>query len=247
MSANRLLQGFPQPSNLNRLTPLREQIYQLLRSAIVNGRMKPGQSVEELEIADRLGISRTPVREAVKKLSDEGLINVVAQSGTRVASIERKQVEEAYIIRKALELEGVARAARVITKHHTDDLEDLVDKFARAYAREAFDDAVVLDDDFHRYITEINGLSMLWRAIDISKAQTDRCSYLSSSIPSMGDQTVAEHRAVIRALKTGQEDKAVAAMRTHLDNSLRTALNLIGSVTNTPGETARRPRRRRRS
>ena len=238
---------FLERRSLDRLRPMREQIYQLLRSAIVNGQLRPGQAVDELKIASQLDISRTPVREAVKKLSDEGLIVVVAQSGTYVAPIDRKQVEEAYLIRTALELESVGRAASSITERHIHDLEDIVDRIVRAFDRKSYTEVVALDDDFHRYIAEINGLSMLWRAVDISKAQMDRCSYLSASTaPAASDLAVSQHKTIIRALKTGKPQVAIAAMRTHLDNSLRTALRLLEDKGDSfcPPKATRRPRRR---
>jgi len=109
------LTEFLQGVTLNRAIPLRDQIYLLVRKAIVTGKISPGSPINEVEIATRLGISRTPVREAVKKASDEGLVDVFAQNGTFVADISRKQVEEAYIIRIALELESIRRAASVIS------------------------------------------------------------------------------------------------------------------------------------
>ena len=111
---------------VDRTVPLRDQIYQIIRGAIVTGRVKPGDSIDEAQIARLLGISRTPVREAVKKISDESLIHVRAQSGTHVAAISRRQVEEAYIIRTALELESVVRASSLITPADINELEKTV-------------------------------------------------------------------------------------------------------------------------
>ena len=216
---------------VDRMAPLRDQVYQLIRGAIVTGRVKPGDSIDEAEIARLLGISRTPVREAVKKISDESLIHVRAQSGTHVAAISRRQVEEAYIIRTALELESVARASSLITPAQISDLEDIVHAHARAFERKQFDDAIVRDDQFHRYIAEINGLSMLWRAVDISKAQMDRCRHLAAvSAPIYGTRTISQHRAIIRALKAGDHSASSAAMREHLDASLSNALQLLDSM-----------------
>jgi GntR family transcriptional regulator, rspAB operon transcriptional repressor len=216
---------------VDRIAPLRDQIYQIIRSAIVTGRVKPGDSIDEVQIARQLGISRTPVREAVKKISDESLIHVRAQSGTYVAAISRRQVEEAYIIRTALELESVSRASSLITPTHINDLEDIVQAHAKAFERKQFDEAIVRDDQFHRYIAEINGLSMLWRAVDISKAQMDRCRHLAAtSGPIYGARTLAQHRAIIGALKSGDQLASSAAMREHLDASLSNALQLLAST-----------------
>jgi GntR family transcriptional regulator, rspAB operon transcriptional repressor len=220
-------------ATLDRVKPLREQVYQVIRRAIVTGQLKPGDAVDEVDIAHRLGISRTPVREAVKKIFDEGLIEVKAQSGTYVAGIRRPQVEEAYLIRSALELESVARAAPAITPRHVHDLEDIVAAHAKAFSRKQFSEALARDDDFHRYIAEINGLSMLWRAVDISKAQMDRCRHLvASSAPVYGNRTIAEHKTIIRALKSGDRKTATAAMRAHLDTSLKNALKLLDAASN---------------
>jgi DNA-binding GntR family transcriptional regulator len=216
---------------VDRIAPLRDQIYYIIRSAIVTGRVKPGDSIDEVQIARQLGISRTPVREAVKKISDESLIHVRAQSGTYVAAISRRQVEEAYIIRTALELESVGRASSQIAPTHINDLEDIVHAHARAFERQQFDEAIVCDDQFHRYIAEINGLSMLWKAVDICKAQMDRCRHLAAiSAPIYGTRTLAQHRAIIGALKSGDGQSSSAAMREHLDYSLANALDLLDST-----------------
>ena len=218
-------------ATVDRVTPLRDQIYHIVRGAIVTGRLKPGDSIDEAEIAQHFGISRTPIREAVKKISDESLIEVRAQSGTFVAAISRRQVEEAYIIRTALELESITRAASVISREHIHDLEEIVRSHATAFDRKQFDEAVMRDDEFHRYIAEINGLSMLWRAVDISKAQMDRCRHLAAvSAPVNGTRTIAQHRAIIRALKAGDSEAPPAAMREHLDASLANALKLLDSM-----------------
>src|SRR5438105_10380990 len=91
---------------LDRSRSLREQIYSMVRRLILTGALKPGDTLDEKAIAAQLRISRTPVREAVKKLSDERLVEVVAQSGTRVALLDRKEIAEAFVIRKALEGES---------------------------------------------------------------------------------------------------------------------------------------------
>ncbi|WP_245576862.1 GntR family transcriptional regulator [Kaistia adipata] len=216
--------------NLDRKSPLRDQIYQLVRTLIIIGQLRPGQSVNEVEIAEQLGVSRTPVREAVKRLSDEGLINVYAQTGTFVAKISRAALEEAYVIRNALEVESVRRAAAKITRLHVETLEDIIGQHQTAIARKRYADAIRLDDDFHRSIAEINDFSMLWRAVDISKAQMDRGRYLALPRPGSGETTIAQHQAILTALAAHDEERAMEAMRVHLDTSLRNTLSLIGDI-----------------
>ena len=212
---------------LDRRSPLRDQIYDVIRGLIIMGRLRPGQAISEVEIAGQLGVSRTPVREAVKRISDEGLIDVFAQNGTFVTGISRKALEEAYIIRNALELESVRRAASAMTARDEEALEDNIGQHQLAIDRQRFADAIRLDDQFHRTIAEINGLSMLWRAVDISKAQMDRGRYLSIPRPGSGEITIAQHRDIVAALRARDPSAAMAAMRTHLDTSLHNTLSLL--------------------
>jgi GntR family transcriptional regulator, rspAB operon transcriptional repressor len=219
--------GFLDGVLLSRQFPLSEQVYTLVRKAIIMGDLPPGAPINEPEIAARLGISRTPVREAVKKVSDEGLIEVFAQHGTFVSDIRRYQVEEAYIIRIALEGESVERAAATITARQLQDLDDIHQAHETAVRRARYDEAIARDDDLHRAIAEVNGLHMLWKVVDITKAQMDRCRLLSLPDPGAGLETVAQHRVIIDALKAGDPGLARTAMQTHLATSLRNTLRYL--------------------
>lgn len=216
---------FETPS-LNRTLPLRDQIYQFIRGLIVSGQMRPGEAINEVAIAEQLGVSRTPVREAVKRISDEGLVNVFAQTGTFVAQISLKELEEAYVIRSALEMESAKRAASKLTMAHIETLEDNIAAHELAISRGKFAEAIRLDDIFHRTIAEINGFQMLWRAVDISKAQMDRGRYLSIPKPGYGEVTIQQHRQILKALQRHDGTAAAAAMREHLDTSLRNTLEV---------------------
>jgi GntR family transcriptional regulator, rspAB operon transcriptional repressor len=216
---------------LNRQTPLSEQVYALVRKAIVMGKLPPSAPIHEPEIASRLGISRTPVREAVKKVSDEGLIEVFAQRGTFVSDIRRSQVEEAYIIRIALEGESVVRAAATVTQQQLQDIEDIHQAHELAVRRERYDEAIARDDDLHRTIAEVNGLHMLWKVVDITKAQMDRCRLQSLPDPGAGLETLAQHRAIIDALASRDPGAARQAMMLHLATSLRNTLRYLDRTT----------------
>ncbi|UJQ95023.1 GntR family transcriptional regulator [Mariluticola halotolerans] len=221
------LSEFLQGVTLNRSIPLRDQVYALVRNAIVTGKLAPGAPINEFDIAAKLAISRTPVREAVKKVSDEGLIEVFAQNGTFVSGIHRNQVEEAYIIRIALELESIKRAASVITQSQIEDLEDIIEAHAVAVKRSRFDEAIARDDEFHRYIAGVNNLHMLWKAVDVSKAQMDRCRLLSLPSPGAGLQTIAQHRAILAALASHDAAASMQALQTHLETSLGNTLTYL--------------------
>ena len=205
---------------------LSEQVYRVVRDLIVSGRMRPGEAVIEAALAAPLGVSRTPVREALKRISDEGLIDVFAQSGTFIAPISRKALEEAYIIRTALEAESVARAAGRLTVKAAEAFADNIAAHELAINRQRFDDAIRLDDTFHRMIAEVNGLHMLWRAVDISKAQMDRGRHLAIPEPGLGAVTIRQHMQILQALQAGDAELAVQCMREHLATSLRNTLEI---------------------
>jgi DNA-binding GntR family transcriptional regulator len=212
---------------LDRSRPLRDQIYPMVRSLILTGAIKPGEVIDEKAIAAQLNISRTPVREAVKRLSDERLVDVVAQSATRAARMDRKEIEESFLIRRALEMESAAQAASRMDQDAIDRLNDLMARHTRAIERRAFVDAIALDDAFHREITAISDLPRLWRTIEISKAQLDRCRHLMLPRAGEAEATLEQHRAIIRALASKNPAQASEAMRDHLNAAYRSTTALL--------------------
>ncbi|MBL8791663.1 MAG: GntR family transcriptional regulator [Rhizobiales bacterium] len=214
-------------SRLDRSRPLREQIYDLVRHMILTGKIAPGDILDEKSIAASLNVSRTPVREAVKKLSDEHLVDVVAQSGTRATHIDRAEVEQAFLIRRALEMESAAQAATHMTEAHAEVLNDLLLQHARAIERRRFAEAIATDDRFHRYIADISNLDRLWRAIDISKAQLDRCRHVMLPRQGQGEATLEQHRNIIRALNSKDAERARRAMADHLESAYASTIKAI--------------------
>jgi len=208
-------------ARVERSRPLRQQIYDIVRRWILTGELAPGMAIDEKAIASKLGVSRTPVREAVKKLSDENLVDVKAQSGTVVSRIDHKLIREAFIIRRALEVESVGVAARRMSQKHEDRLEELHLLHRHAVQRRRFVDAIAQDDAFHCYISEISDLPRLWRAIEISKAQLDRCRYLTVPRPGQAEATIEEHRRIIVALSQKDELLSRQMMGEHLDRSFQ--------------------------
>ena len=214
-------------ARVDRKRPLRDQIYELIRNLVLTGKIGPGEIVDEKLIAAQLKVSRTPVREAVKKLSDEHLIDVIAQSGTRAALIDRHEVEQAYIIRRALEMESAAQATKLMTPAHADNLADILMAHARALERKDYVLAIAVDDRFHRTISEISNLPRLWRAVEISKAQLDRCRHMMLLHAGEGEATLEEHREIIRGLNSGDPEKARTAMAYHLERAFGNAAKVL--------------------
>jgi DNA-binding GntR family transcriptional regulator len=212
---------------LDRSRPLRDQIYPMLRSLILTGAIRPGEVIDEKAIAAQLQVSRTPVREAVKRLSDEHLVEVVAQSATRAAKMDRKAIEEAFLIRRALEMESAAQAAGHMNQEHADHLHDILARHERAVERRQFVEAIAQDDAFHRAIAEMSGLPRLWSTIEISKAQLDRCRHLMLPRAGQAEATLEQHREIIRGLNSRDPAKAAAAMKAHLDQAWKSTVAVL--------------------
>lgn len=212
---------------LDRSRPLRDQIYPLVRGLILSGIIKPGEVIDEKAIAAQLDVSRTPVREAVKRLSDERLVDVVAQSGTKAAKMDRKAIEESFLIRRALEMESAAQAAVHMGQDHADRLHDILARHERAVERRHFAEAIARDDEFHHAITEISDLPRLWSTIEISKAQLDRCRHMMLPRTGQAEATLEQHREIIRALNSRDPAKAAAAMKAHLDAAWRSTVAVL--------------------
>ena len=212
---------------LDRARPLRDQIYPMVRTLILTGAIRPGEIIDEKAIAAQLQVSRTPVREAVKRLADEHLVEVIAQSATRAAKVDRKEIDESFLIRRALEMESAAQAATRMSQEHTDRLADILMQHSRAIERRHYVEAIAHDDAFHRYITEISGLPRLWRMIEISKAQLDRCRHLMLPRAGQAEATLEQHREIIRTLNSRDPGKAAAAMKAHLDATYRSTVAVL--------------------
>jgi DNA-binding GntR family transcriptional regulator len=214
-------------ARLDRTRPLRDQIYPIVKMLILTGAIRPGDIIDEKNIAAQLNVSRTPVREAVKRLSDEHLVEVIAQSATRAVRIDRSEIWQSYLTRRALEMESAAQAAPLMTQDHADRLSEILMQHARAVERRHFVEAIEQDDLFHRAITEVSGLSRMWQMIEISKAQLDRCRHLMLPRAGQAEATLEQHREIIRALNTHDPERARLAMRAHLDAAYRSTETVL--------------------
>lgn len=208
-----------QVGSAERAPSLRERGYAVLRKRILTCELAPGALIDEKAIAADLGMSRTPVREALKKLADEGLVEIRAQARTLVRPIDRKRIHEAYLIRRALENESIAEAARRITRQGLHQLQDIHMLHRLALQRRQYVHAIDLDDRFHRTLSEISDLPHLWQTIDVSKAHLDRLRYLTVQQIGKGEATLAQHQAIIRAVAKGDGEAARKAMADHLDKA----------------------------
>lgn len=192
-------------------------VYESLHGDIVALRIPPGAGLSENELAARYGVSRTPVREALLRLADEGLVEIVPKSGTTVSRIPYAQLNEAIIIRKALEEVAVREASRRASKSQFTGLWSIVERQREAAAADDRSGFHAADEAFHAAIAEAAGYPGIWRLVNQVKVQVDRIRHLT--LPEGGRMTkvAKEHAAILTAMEKRDGDKAIAAMRHHLD------------------------------
>lgn len=194
----------------------RDQVYAALREAIVSAELVPGRKLSENELAERLGVSRTPVREALVRLRDERLVAIVPQLGTFVTLISDDGVADAAFVREALECAATRLAA---ARADDDGLADLrANLLAQERARddddtETFDQ---LDEALHHRLAELSGHEIAWSLARRANGHLDRVRRLSLPEPGYMGDMIGEHRDLVAAVAAGDGDLAEQRMRHHL-------------------------------
>jgi GntR family transcriptional regulator, rspAB operon transcriptional repressor len=196
------------------------RIYSDLRNQLVSLQRRPGEAVSEAEIALSYGVSRTPVREAILRLSDEGLLEIFPQSGIFVSRIPVAALPEAIIVRKALEETTARLAAERVTSSQVLALHSILERQREADAigdRDAFHHA---DEMFHATIAEFAGYPGIWTLIQQVKVNVDR--YRRLTLPQQGRiaRTIVEHETILGAIEAHDPAGAGAAMQSHLERLL---------------------------
>jgi DNA-binding GntR family transcriptional regulator len=201
--------------------PMARQVTRALRQAIVSMKISPGEMLSEQDLAQRFGVSRSPVREALIKLSEAGLVRVLPQRGTQVVKISRAAVEDARFIRLAVECAVVREAALKAGPVILAELNASLTRQRRAQRATSSDDFMTLDEEFHRLLAEAAGRPAAWRMIEDVKPQMDRVRYLDVKQATPRHTIVAQHVTIVDAIKAGDPVAAETAMHQHLSEILR--------------------------
>ncbi len=201
---------------LDRTRGAAAQAYDWLKGEILAGRFRPGDSLSENEIAQRLGVSRTPVREAFVRLAGEGLLAVRPQVGTTVAPIDVDAVADSQFLRETIESRTVALAAASATEADARELRRLLREQRRLVARGEREGFVELDDRLHQYLLSMAGRPRVWNAVEAAKAQLDRVRHISLEDPQWLETIFAQHEEIVRRVVDRDAAGATRAMGRHL-------------------------------
>jgi GntR family transcriptional regulator, rspAB operon transcriptional repressor len=200
-------------------------IHAEIRDDIVTLRLKPGERLSENELALRFGTSRAPVREALIRLVEEGLIEVLPQRGSFVSRISLGAMRRARFVREALEVAIARRAA----EHGLSDGAMKQVRATLAEQEQARDDPerfTRADDAFHRTIADDVGISQIWAVLEREKAQLDRVRFLSLPRVTPVAALIVQHKEIVAAIVRRDPAAAEAAMRAHLSEVLKIAETL---------------------
>jgi len=204
-----------------RATPARRRgasadVHDWLRHEILSGRLRPGQTLSENELAQRFGVSRTPVREALIRLESESLVLVRPQVGTAVAPIDLDAVADGQFMREAIECRTVALAAQRVSAADARELRAQLREQARAAAGGDHAAFIPLDDRMHQKLVAMAGRPRIWRAVEDVKAQLDRVRFLSLEDPGWLATIHRQHEEIVERVLVGDAAGAAAAMERHL-------------------------------
>lgn len=218
------------PIKLDSYQPLREVVCESLREAIRNGILKPGERIMEIQLAEELGVSRTPVREAIRKLELEGYVVMMPRRGTYVANMSIRDINEIFEIRTALESLSNGLAAEHITDEELEHLQRLL-VIIGGYIKEGNMEKIVETDiEFHDLMYHAARNQRLVGIISNLRDQLTRFRTLSMSYPGRLEATLEEHKAIVEAIANGDRKGARKAAEKHMENSEKTLLQAMDEM-----------------
>ena len=212
---------------MNEYLPLRDVVFQTLRQAILKGELKPGERLMEIQLAQKLGVSRTPVREAIRKLELEGLVLMIPRKGAEVAQITEKNMQDVLEVRKALEELSVQLACERITPEQVEEMKMAAEDFRKvlksgdvtkiAEADVKFHDIIFAATNNQRLITLLNNLREQMYRFRVEYLKQKECY----------PQLLEEHDKLIALISGGEVEEACELMGRHIDNQASTVSDVI--------------------
>jgi DNA-binding GntR family transcriptional regulator len=199
---------------------IREVVYETLQRWIVEGVLKPGEHMRDHELAQALGVSRTPVREALRRLHDQGLVETSANRWTRVAQLDRTKTRQIYPLLWRLEPLAIELATGRWTRENVERMREANARLRRALARHAATDASQADYDFHDVLVAASGNEELINVVRELKVRLRRLevAYFTGTV--VGQRSADEHDEILLALQSQQDARAAELVAAHWKASL---------------------------
>lgn len=207
--------------------PLRDVVFKTLRQAILTGELKPGERLMEIHLANKLGVSRTPIREAIRQLELEGLVIMVPRKGAQVASITKKSMSDVLEVRLALEKLAVELASKRINFEQKEELKNAMLLFEQKVSEGDVSEIAKADVAFHDKIFESTGNMRLGQIVNNLAEQMYRYRFEYIKEEGAHKRLVEEHRAIFEAIASGDVLVATDAISLHIRNQEESILRQI--------------------
>jgi DNA-binding GntR family transcriptional regulator len=209
--------------------PLNERVFRILKGLIVDNSLKPGEWLVESALAKALGVSRSPVREALVKLENERLVEVVPPRGARVMPLSAKYFNEVYEIRCALECLAARKAAPLVTDRDLERLEAILEEMQGYLDQEDYIAWSKRENDVHQTLVSKADNDLLKEDINKLRDHFSRAIDFGSNFPNHIRKSHQEHQAIHRAMKTRSPGLVEEAVRTHVENVGRRLVEAFGN------------------
>lgn len=204
--------------NMDEFLPLRDVVFKTLRKGILTGELKPGERLMEIHLANRLGVSRTPIREAIRKLELEGLVTMIPRRGAEVANITEKNLKDVLEVRRALESLAIELACDRITEETKHELEERLQKVEEAVRTKDTSLIASADVAFHDMIVEASGNNRLIQLVSNLGEQMYRYRFEYIKDVSKHSQIMSEHKIMFNCIIGKDKEKAAQIVKAHIDN-----------------------------
>ncbi len=215
--------------NMDEYLPLRDVVFKTLRQAILKGELAPGERLMEVKLATNLGVSRTPIREAIRMLELEGLVIMVPRKGAEVAKISVKHLKDVLEVRGALEELSAVLACERMNDKEAEDLKTAVEEFKKVVYSEELMLIAQKDEQIHDVIYHATKNDKLVQMINNLREQMYRfrLEYIKDKNKRQG--LVEEHEKILEALLARDVQMAKEAVREHINNQELTVLQNLSS------------------
>lgn len=205
--------------NMNEYLPLRDLVFNTLRQAILKGELKPGERLMEIQLAEKLGVSRTPIREAIRKLELEGLVLMIPRKGAEVAKISHKSLQDVLEVRGALEELATDLACQRITDEELESLRKAEAHFKQVVSSGGNEMQIAeADEAYHDIIYNASGNKKLVQMINNLREQMYRYRLEYIKDEAKRGTLISEHEKILEAIRLRDIIRAKALMKEHIDN-----------------------------
>jgi DNA-binding GntR family transcriptional regulator len=195
---------------------IRDYVYDTLKREIMELKLEPGRFISEKDVIEMLQVSRTPIREALVKLSQEGLIETIPQKGSFISLIDLELVEESRFVRETLEKAIVRQACRLLSSEQVLQLQNLISLQELCVREKNFERLFDLDEEFHQTIVVGCGKTRTWGMLQQLNTHYNRIRFLRLAVNYDWEIILSEHREITRAIREKEADAAEQAMSEHL-------------------------------